>query len=150
MAYARDGDTLLIHGSSKNRMLRALAAGGELCATITLLDGLVLATTAFTHSMNYRSAVVYGHATQITDPDAKSRALDHFVEFLLPGRTRQLPAHTRQELTATLILAVSLDEASVKARTGGPKQVPTRDGTAPHTGVIPLTLTRGKLHAEAP
>jgi len=150
MGYARDGDTLLIHGSSKNRMLRALAAGGELCATITLLDGLVLASTAFTHSMNYRSAVVYGHATQITDPDAKSRALDQFVEFLLPGRTQQLPAHTRQELIATLILAVPLDEASVKARTGGPKQVPTRDGTAPQTGVIPLTLTRGKLHAPAP
>jgi drug/metabolite transporter (DMT)-like permease/nitroimidazol reductase NimA-like FMN-containing flavoprotein (pyridoxamine 5'-phosphate oxidase superfamily) len=142
MGYARDGDTLLLHGSSRNRMLRALAGGAELCATITLVDGLVLAATAFTHSMNYRSAVIYGHALEITDPEAKGQALDRFVEFLLPGRTEQLPAHTRQELAATLVLAVPLHEVSVKARSGPPKSQP-REGMAPWTGVIPLAVTRG-------
>jgi uncharacterized protein len=151
MGYARDDDTLLLHGSSKNRMLRALGAGAELCATITLLDGLVLAGTAFNHSMNYRSAVVYGHAQSITDPEVKVRALDRFVEFVLPGRTRELPAHTRQELVATLVLAVPLDEASVKVRSGGPTPTPAREGMSPPwTGVIPLTLERGEPEAEAP
>lgn len=143
MGYARDGDVLLLHGSSRNRMLRALACGAELCATITLLDGLVLGATAFTHSMNYRSAIIYGHATQITDAGAKRRALDCFVDFLLPGRTRELPAHTRQELAATLVLAIPLHEVSVKARSGPPPQAPPRS-TAPWTGIIPLTVTRGE------
>jgi nitroimidazol reductase NimA-like FMN-containing flavoprotein (pyridoxamine 5'-phosphate oxidase superfamily) len=143
MGYARDGDTLLLHGSRKNRMLRALAGGAELCATITLVDGLVLAATAFTHSMNYRSAVIYGRAIQITDPEAKSQALNRFVDFLLPGRARELPAHTRQELAATLVLAVALDEVSVKARSGPPTSEP-RAGTSPWTGVIPLTVARGE------
>jgi len=150
MGYAREGNTLLLHGSSKNRMLQALAGGAELCATITLLDGLVLANTAFTHSMNYRSAVVYGRASEISDFEAKGSALDRFVDFVVPGRTGQLPAHTRQELAATLVLAVALDEASVKARSGGPKSGPARQGTAPWTGVIPLTLARGEPHAAAP
>jgi len=142
MGYARDGETLLLHGSRKNRMLRALAAGGELCATVTLLDALVLAPTAFTHSMNYRSAVVYGHAQAIVEDDAKARALSRFVDFVLPGRSAQLPAHTRQELAATLMLAVPLHEASVKMRTGAPAAVPCRDGTAPWIGTIPLRLAR--------
>jgi nitroimidazol reductase NimA-like FMN-containing flavoprotein (pyridoxamine 5'-phosphate oxidase superfamily) len=142
MGYARDGDTLLLHGSNKNRMLRALAGGAELCATITLLDGLVLGATAFTHSMNYRSAVIYGRAIRITDPAAKAQALNRFVEFLLPGRTQELPAHTRQELAATLVLAVPLHEVSVKARSGPPKLDP-RAGTSPWTGVIPLAVSRG-------
>jgi drug/metabolite transporter (DMT)-like permease/nitroimidazol reductase NimA-like FMN-containing flavoprotein (pyridoxamine 5'-phosphate oxidase superfamily) len=143
MGYARDGDTLLLHGSRKNRMLQALAGGAQLCATITLVDGLVLAATAFTHSMNYRSAVIYGRATQITDPEAKAAALDRFVDFLLPGRTRELPAHTRQELAATLVLAVPLHEVSVKARSGPPTSQP-RESTSPWTGVIPLAITQGQ------
>jgi len=143
MGYARDGDTLLLHGSSKNRMLQALAGGAELCATITLLDGLVLAATAFTHSINYRSAVIYGRATQITDPEAKGQALDRFIEFLLPGRTRELPAHTRQELAATLVLTVPLHEVSVKARSGPPGPAPAQSNP-PWTGVIPLAVTQGR------
>jgi drug/metabolite transporter (DMT)-like permease/nitroimidazol reductase NimA-like FMN-containing flavoprotein (pyridoxamine 5'-phosphate oxidase superfamily) len=143
MGYARHGDTLLLHGSSRNRMLRALAGGAELCITVTLVDGLVLAATAFTHSMNYRSAVIYGRATQITDPHTKGQALDRVIDFLLPGRTRELPAPTRQELAATLVLAVPLHEVSVKARSGPPK--PASPGNAsPWTGVIPLTVTRGQ------
>ncbi|HZS19623.1 MAG TPA: pyridoxamine 5'-phosphate oxidase family protein [Pseudonocardiaceae bacterium] len=143
MGYARDGDTLLLHGSSRNRMLRNLAGGAELCATITLLDGLVLGATAFTHSMNYRSAVIYGRATPITDPRAKGHALDRVVDFLLPGRTRDLPEHRPQELTATLVLAVPLSEVSVKARSGPPPPA-SSPGRRPWTGVIPLALTRGE------
>jgi nitroimidazol reductase NimA-like FMN-containing flavoprotein (pyridoxamine 5'-phosphate oxidase superfamily) len=143
MGYARDGDTLLLHGSPKNRMLRALAGGAQLCATITLVDGLVLAATAFTHSMNYRSAVIYGRATLITDPEAKAQALNRFVDFLLPGRTRELPPHTRQELAATLVFVVPLHEVSVKARSGPPTSQP-RKSTSPWTGVIPLAVTRGQ------
>ena len=123
-------------------MLRALAGGAELCATITLVDGLVLAATAFTHSMNYRSAVIYGQATPITDSHAKARALDRVVDFLIPGRSRELPAHTRQELAATLVLAVPLHEVSVKARSGPPRPVPP-GAVSPWIGVIPLSLSRG-------
>ncbi|MDQ3905732.1 MAG: pyridoxamine 5'-phosphate oxidase family protein [Actinomycetota bacterium] len=143
MGYARDGDTLLLHGSSRNRMLRALASGTELCATITLLDGLVLGATAFTHSMNYRSAVIYGRAIPVTDPRAKGHALGRIVDFLLPGRSSELPAHKPQELGATLVLAVPLHEVSVKARSGPPPPASSR-GTQPWTGVIPLALTRGE------
>jgi len=124
-------------------MLRGLATGAELCVTITLLDGIVLAATAFTHSMNYRSAVVYGHAQPITDSAAKAAALDHFVDFMAPGRSQGLARHTRQELAATLVVAVSLAEASVKARTGGPRHVSSREATPPWVGVIPVALTRG-------
>ena len=143
MGYARDGDTLLLHGSVKNHMLRALAQDAKLCVSVTLVDGLVLARTAFTHSMNYRSAVVYGRAEEITEPDAKARALDLFVEFMVPGRTAQLPSHTPQELAATIVIAIPLAEASVKARSGPPRLVAHRDGADPWTGVIPIRLARG-------
>lgn len=143
MGYARDGDTLLLHGSSRNRMLRTLADGAELCATVTLLDGLVLGATAFTHSMNYRSAVIYGRAIPITDPCAKAYALDCIVDFILPGRARDLPEHRPGELAATLVLAVALHEVSVKARSGPPPPASPR-GTSPWMGVIPLALTRGE------
>lgn len=148
MGYARDGDTLLLHGSSRNRMLRALSDGAELCATITLLDGLVLGATAFTHSMNYRSAVIYGRAIPITDSRAKGRALDRIVDFLLPGRTRELPEHRSGELAATLVLAVPLREVSVKARSGPPAPASPR-GARPWTGVIPLALARGEPQPSA-
>ncbi len=139
MGYARDGDRLLLHGSSRNRMLAAVAGGAELCVTVTLLDGLVLAGTAFTHSMNYRSAVVHGRGREVTDPVEKARALGRFVDFLIPGRSAELPAITANELRATRVVAVPLDEASVKARAGGP--VPA-GGPGPWTGVIPLRLVR--------
>jgi nitroimidazol reductase NimA-like FMN-containing flavoprotein (pyridoxamine 5'-phosphate oxidase superfamily) len=143
MGYARDGDTLLLHGSSGNRMLRALAGGAELCVTVTLVDGLVLAATAFTHSMNYRSAVIYGRASPIIDRKAKGQALDRVIDFLVPGRARELPAHTGQELAATLVLAVPLHEVSVKARSGPPTPA-SPESASPWTGVIPLAITRGQ------
>jgi drug/metabolite transporter (DMT)-like permease/nitroimidazol reductase NimA-like FMN-containing flavoprotein (pyridoxamine 5'-phosphate oxidase superfamily) len=142
LAYARRGDELLLHGSRHNRLLDALAGGAPLCAAVTIIDGLVLGATAFSHSMNYRSAVIYGRAREISDPGAKAEALDHFVDFLVPGRSGELRAHSAGELEATLVLAVPLRETSVKSRQGPPRAVPNRDGTAPWTGVIPIELAR--------
>jgi nitroimidazol reductase NimA-like FMN-containing flavoprotein (pyridoxamine 5'-phosphate oxidase superfamily) len=142
MVHARDGDTLLLHGSSATRMLRELASGAELCAAVTLVDGLVLANAAVNHSMNYRSAVVYGRATEVTDPTAKTRALGLLIESLHPGRGAQLPPPGPAELRATLMLAVSLQEASVKVRTGPPNAGTKIEGL--WTGVIPLSLQRGE------
>jgi nitroimidazol reductase NimA-like FMN-containing flavoprotein (pyridoxamine 5'-phosphate oxidase superfamily)/drug/metabolite transporter (DMT)-like permease len=137
MGYAPDGDRLLLHGSSRNRMLAAVAGGAELCVTVTLLDGLVLAGTAFAHSMNYRSAVIHGRGHEITDPVEKARALERFVDFLIPGRSATLPPIAANELRATRVVAVPLAEASVKARSGGP--LPAGE-PGPWTGVIPLRL----------
>ncbi|MCA1690170.1 MAG: pyridoxamine 5'-phosphate oxidase family protein [Actinobacteria bacterium] len=140
MGYARDGDRVLLHGSSRNRMLGALAGGAEVCVAVTLLDGLVLAGSAFTHSMNYRSVVVYGRGQEVTDPGEKARALELFVDFVVPGRSAELRPSNRKELAATLVVALPLEEASVKARAGGP--IGPED-PGPWTGVIPLRLVRG-------
>jgi drug/metabolite transporter (DMT)-like permease/nitroimidazol reductase NimA-like FMN-containing flavoprotein (pyridoxamine 5'-phosphate oxidase superfamily) len=141
MGYVRDGEQLLLHGSSRNRMLRAVAGGAELCVTVTLLDGLVLAATALNHSMNYRSAVIHARGCELIDPGEKARALALLVDFVVPGRTALLPPIRLKELATTLVVAVPLAEASVKARVGGP--VPGRGGDdEPWTGVIGLRLVR--------
>jgi hypothetical protein len=90
---------------------------------VTLLDGIVLADRAFDHSFNYRSAVIHGRGRELTDPTAKARALERFVDFVVPGRSAQLPRSTPKELAATLVIAVPLAEASVKVRAGGPRDV---------------------------
>jgi drug/metabolite transporter (DMT)-like permease/nitroimidazol reductase NimA-like FMN-containing flavoprotein (pyridoxamine 5'-phosphate oxidase superfamily) len=142
MAYARDGERLLLHGSRRNRLLVLVAGGAPVCLTVTLLDGLVLAGTAFTHSMNYRSAVVYGRGRELEDEGEKARALELVVDAILPGRSAELPPSTRQELAATLVVELPLAEASVKARTGPPKPAPGGEAGA-WTGVVPLRLVRG-------
>ena len=147
MAYARHGDELLLHGSRHNRLLNALVEGAAACAVVTVVDGLVLGATAFSHSMNYRSAVIFGRARQIHDPVAKGRALDRFVDFLVPGRSADLPTHSAEELESTLVLSIPLDETSVKSRQGPPRAVAPRDGTAPWTGLVPIELAR--LEGEA-
>ncbi len=144
MGYARDGERLLLHGSSRNRLLRAVAGGAEVCVTVTLLDGIVLAASAFTHSMNYRSAVVHGRGREVTGPAEKAAALERFVDFVVPGRSGELRPSTAKELAATLVIEVPLAEASVKARDGGPQPGPAGAGRGPWTGVIPLRLARGE------
>ena len=119
--HARAGDTLYIHGSTASRTLRALREGAEVCVSVTLLDGLVLARSAFNHSMNYRSVVVYGTAREVTDPDEKWDAQRALVEHVVPGRAEQVRMPDEQELKQTSIFAVSLSEASAKVRTGPPK-----------------------------
>ncbi len=122
-AYGRIGDTLYLHGSSANRSMHA-ADGHEVCVTVTHFDGLVCARAAFTHSVNYRSAVVFGTARIVTDEAERLAGLRAVTEHLIPGRWDALRAPTRKELAATSVLALPLAEASVKVRTGPPKDEP--------------------------
>lgn len=138
--YARDGERVLLHGSAASRMIRALAAGAPTCVTVTHLDGLVLARSGFHHSMNYRSVVVLGRATEITDPDAKRRALDAIVDHVVPGRSAEVRAATEAELRGTRVVALRLDEASAKVRTGPPKDDAEDLALDCWAGELPLRL----------
>ena len=143
MLYARDGDRLLLHGSPASRLLRAGAQGTEMCVTVTLVDGLVLARSAFHHSMNYRSVVVFGRALPIDDLDERRAALDVVVEHIVPGRTSDARVPDEKEVRGTLVLALPLDEFSVKVRAGGPIDE-DRDMDLPHwAGVVPLATVAG-------
>ena len=138
--HARDGDTLYLHGSPGSRMLRNLKEGIDLCVTATLLDGLVLARSVYHHSMNYRSAVVLGRARELTDRTEKLHAMECVVEHVVRGRWEDARRPSEAELKGTTILAVSLEEASAKIRTGGPTD-DKDDLTLPiWAGVIPLSL----------
>ena len=139
-AYARRGDRLVIHGSAASRMIRALAAGAPACVTVTLLDGLVLARSAFHHSMNYRSVVVLGTATEVTDPEEKGRALDAIVEHVAPGRLSSVRPPSEGEMRATRVVELPLDEASAKVRTGPPKDDEADYALGIWAGELPLRL----------
>ncbi len=140
--YGRIGDTLYLHGSSANRSL-LMAAGQQVCVTITLLDGLVCARAVFHHSMNYRSAVIFGGARLVTEDDEKLAALRAVTDHLVPDRWDHAREPTRKELAATAVLALPLDEASVKIRSGGPKDDPEDYETDIWAGVLPAALTFG-------
>jgi uncharacterized protein len=131
------GGTLYLHGSVAAGWLRA-ATGTMLCVTVTELDGLVAARSAFHHSMNYRSAVVIGAARLVEDPDERRRALDLVVDHMIPGRAATLRASTRKELAATAVLALPLHEASMKSRAEGPVDEPEDIAAGVWGGVIPL------------
>lgn len=139
-----DGGTLYLHGSVAAPWLHE-APGRTVCATFTVVDALVLARAAFSHSMNYRSAVVYGAARQVTDDAERDRALRLIVDHVVPGRSATLRAHTRKELAATTVIAIPLAEASVKARTGGPHDEPEDVATGTWAGVVPLRVTAGDV-----
>lgn len=139
-AYARQGDRLLIHGSAASRMVKALALGTPACVTVTLLDGLVLARSGFHHSMNFRSVVVLGRATEIADPGEKRRALDAIVEHVAPGRTAAVRGASEKELRATRVVALALDEASAKVRTGPPKDDEEDYALRVWAGELPLRV----------
>jgi len=148
--YARDGDRLLLHGSVASRLLRTAAAEGTpLCVTVTLVDALVLARSAFHHSMNYRSVVVFGRAAKIDDPAEKRRALDVLVEAMVPGRTAEARAPSDVELRQTLVLAVPLDEVSVKRRTHGVVDEPEDLDLPVWAGVLPLPVVPGAAQPDA-
>lgn len=138
MAYARRDDTLILHGSVGSRLMRQLGTGIRACVTVTLVDGLVLARSAFHHSMNYRSVVAFGTARRLTDEKAKRQALDILVEHLVPGRTRDARRPNDQELKITEVLEMPLEEASAKIRTGPPVDEPEDMELAIWSGVIPL------------
>jgi uncharacterized protein len=141
--YARVGDRLYIHGSQASRMLRTLAEGIDVCVTVTLLDGLVLARSAFHHSMNYRSVVVLGCASLVEDTAAKLAALRAFSEHVIPGRWDEVRAPSEQEMKSTTVLSLSLDEASAKVRNGPPLDDEEDYELTVWAGVIPLRLVAG-------
>ncbi len=139
--YARVGDELYIHGSAASRMLRELSKGVEVCVTVTLLDGLVLARSAFHHSMNYRSVVILGTAALVTDADEKNKALEALTEHFVPGRWKDVRWPTELELKATSVLKLPITEASAKIRTGDPVDDDEDYSMNVWAGVIPLKLT---------
>ncbi len=140
MVYGRIGDALYLHGATANALLRVAGAGQDVCVTVTLLDGLVLARSAFHHSVNYRCVVVFGPARQVTDPEEKREALIAVVDHIARGRAEDCRAPTAEELRATAVLKVTIDEVSAKARTGGPIEDPDDVGLPYWGGVLPLAL----------
>lgn len=141
--HARAGETVYIHGSAASRTLRTLATSAPACLTVTLLDGIVLARSAFHHSMNYRSVVVLGEARPVDDPAEQLAALEQFTERLVPGRWGEVRPPSAQELKGTRVLAMGLDEASAKVRSGPPVDDEEDYASDAWAGVIPLALTSG-------
>jgi hypothetical protein len=140
--YARDGETLYLHGSSANAGFVA-ADGHEVCVTVTHFDGLVLARSVFSHSVNYRSAIVLGTATVVRDEDERRHALRAIVEHLVPGQWDAARSPTNKEMAATAVLALPLAEASVKVRTGPPADEPGDLDLDVWAGVLPAAVTFG-------
>jgi len=142
--HVRVGDRLYMHGSPGSRMLKAMAGGVEVCVTATLIDGLVLARSAFHHSMNYRSVAVFGVAIAVDDPDEKARVLQALSEHLVPGRWRDVRSPSPGELKATSVLSLPIDEASAKVRTGPPIDDEEDYAVPAWAGVVPLSLRAGE------
>lgn len=143
MLHARIGDDLLLHASPASSLARALRIDPRVSVAVTLLDGLVLARTAFDHSANYRSVVVHGAARRIDDLEERARALDAFTDKLVPGRRPHLRPMTDKEVRATVVYSVSLDEASAKLRSGPPEDEAEDYALPIWAGVIPMTTTFG-------
>lgn len=141
--YARVEDQLFIHGSQVSRMLRTLSSGIDVCVAVTLVDGLVLARSAFHHSINYRSVVIFGRATIVADREAKLAALFAFSEQVIPGRWNEVREPTEQELKATTVLSLPLVEVSAKVRTGPPIDDDDDYALNVWAGVLPLKMAAG-------
>ena len=143
MTYARMGDELILHGAVASRWLSSFEAGRAVSVCVTILDGLVLAQSAFSHSMNYRSVVAFGKARVITDMEKKDAAFKALLDHLIPGRWEDSRQPDQKETVATTVLAMPIAEASVKIRSGPPKDA-AKDLELPYwTGVIPLRLISG-------
>ena len=142
-AFWREGDTLFWHGSSASRMLRAQAGGVPVCLTVTHMDGLVLARSGFNHSINYRSVMAYGTARRLEDAAEKRQAMDAFVSRFFPGRVAKLREPTGQEVKATSILAMAIEQASAKVRAYGPGDDEADFALPVWAGVVPLRMVVG-------
>lgn len=142
-AYGRDGDTLYLHGSSANGAF-GTADGQQVCVTVTHMDGLVCARSVFSHSMNYRSAVVFGAASVVIDDDERRHALEVITDHLIPGRWAAARQPTKKELAATAVLSLPLTEASVKIRSGMPMDDPQDLDLDVWAGVLPIAVTFGE------
>lgn len=143
MAYARVDETIYLHGAAASRLTRTLKSGVDACLTVTHLDGLVLARSAFHHSMNYRSVVVFGQASLVADESAKREALRALTEHLTPGRWEVARPPSAAELAGTMVLALPITEASAKIRAGGPVDDEADYALPVWAGVVPLELTMG-------
>ena len=141
--FARIDDTLYIHGSAASRMLRTLADGVQVCVTVTLIDGIVMARSGFHSSMNYRSVVILGRAMPVEGRDEKLAALAAFSEQVMPGRWKDLRETTDAELKGTLVLSLPLREVSAKVRSGPPKDDEADYALPLWAGVVPLKLAAG-------
>lgn len=144
----RDGEHLAIHGSNGSRLMKRLAGGAPACVTITHVDGLVLARSAFNHSMNYRSVVVYGQFERVDDAD-KPALLDRFMDHIAPGRRHEARAGDANELAATTLLRLSLREAAAKIRRGGPQDDEADLALPAWAGVVPIARVFGEPVADA-
>lgn len=142
--FARSGDTLYLHGSAASRMLKTAAAEVDLCVTVTLVDGFVLARSVFHHSMNYRSAVILGKARLVTEVEEKAKALHAFTDKIAHDRWGEARVPTEQEYKATNVLAVPIEEASAKVRTGPPLDDEEDYSLPIWAGVVPIQMTIGK------
>lgn len=142
--YGRAGDNLYIHGSMASRMLKTLRKGVDVCVTVTLLDGLVLARSSFHHSMNYRSVVIFGRARVVEDEKEKMEALRAFSDQVMRGRWEDARLHNQQELRATMVLSLPLTEASAKIRTGPPLDDEEDYALEVWAGVLPLKMVAGE------
>jgi len=138
--FGRSGDTLYLHGSAASRMLRTLSQGIPVCVTVTLVDGLVLARSAFHHSVNYRSVVVLGTARLVEQPEEKMEALRIFTEHVMKGRWDDIRLPTEQEMKGTTVLALPMEEVSAKVRTGGPVDDEEDYALPMWAGVLPLPV----------
>ena len=144
--HARIDESVFIHGAVSNRMLRTAAEGVEICLTATLIDGLVMARSAFHHSVNYRSVVILGKAQLVEDPAEKMEALRIFTEHVMKGRWSDVRIPTEQELKATIVLSLPLEEVSAKVRTGGPIDDEADYALPVWAGVLPLeTVAKAPL-----
>lgn len=141
--YARDGESVYLHGSPLSRLLSTLADRVPMCLTVTLIDGLVLARSAFHHSMNYRSVVILGEGRSIEDPERKDQALRALVEHIVPGRSDDARGPSRKELKATEVIELEIDEASAKIRTGPPGDASADISLPVWAGELPITTTVG-------
>ncbi len=146
--YARAGDELIIHGSQASRMLRQVGQGIDVCVSVTLIDGLVLARSAFHHSMNYRSVVIFGRARLIEDREEKMSALTALSEHMIPGRWAEVRGPNDRELQLTTVLSIPLTEASAKVRTGPPVDDEDDYDLPVWAGVIPLQMTASEPIAD--
>ncbi len=138
--HARLGDTVYVHGSAASRTLRRLSAAIDVCCTITHLDGIVVARSGFNSSMNYRSVMLFGAARLVDDTDEARRALDAIVDHMLPGRSGELRRPTDKEVAATTVIALAIDVASAKVRTGGPLDDADDVAAGGWAGVVPIRM----------
>ncbi len=146
--HARQGDTILLHGAKGSRLLQHVESGGEVCIAITLIDGIVLARAVFSHSINYRSVVIFGRGTTIADDQDRLQALAAFTERLIPGRWEDARQPNAVELKQTTIVAVAIESASAKIRSGPPKDAEEDLGLPVWAGVLPLYQASGPPTAD--